>query len=183
VNGVEHAKYVWQNVKKTEKDARKLQSEVDAFREQVNSMVPDDALATAPVQVINSLIRLDMELNDVDATVSTLSKRCTKSRLLHWKECDSQLKAAQAKFDSSREKFLIDCSFATSSAVLLRVDLHRDVHRRDDTARMVEELEHIREHLKLRDVRAEKVLKIFVSFGLFDSDGSMGSLALFMSRN
>ncbi len=46
-------------MKKTENGARILQSEVDAFREQVISMFPGDALETAPDQVKNALIGLE----------------------------------------------------------------------------------------------------------------------------
>lgn len=168
VNGVGYAKDVWQNVRKIEKDARMLQSEVDSFRERVISMFPGDAMATAPVQVVNSLIHLDEQLNDVEAIVSILSKGRTKSRLLHWKEYDSQLKTAQARFQSSRDNFLVDCSITNSTMMFTEVSFRIDRHAQivNDQIRQL-----AIQHLKLRDAKTERILKNLVYFGLFDCNG------------
>jgi len=165
VNGVGLAKDVWQNVRRNTKEAQMLQSEVDAFRSRVSGMIPDVSIAS--VQVVDSLVRLDKDLDDVEAIAGLLSEDRVGSRILHWKERDGRLKNAEMRFRGAKERFSIGCSVAAAvpfrgyqSNGELQVDMKGSRERRK------------------RERPLEGVLKALTLIGLFGSNGSMASSAL-----
>ncbi|KLO18268.1 hypothetical protein SCHPADRAFT_899878 [Schizopora paradoxa] len=165
VNGVGYAKDVWQTVKRTRNDAFVLQSEIIAFRDQVDDMISDETITTAPIQIVNALICLDEDLNALETTLRLLSKERVRSQILHWKECEARLKSAQSRFRSSRENFLTQCAFGS---VLIHKDIVVDSYRNKNVERIV------KKKTEIRGARREETIKIFVQFGLFSCDGSMG---------
>lgn len=164
VNGVGYAKDVWQNVKTNEKEARVLRSEVHAFRDQVDSVVPD--VSTVPSSIICSLQVLDKELDDVDKVANLLSEDSVASRILHWKERDSRLKEAATRFRAAKERFSMGCIL--TAVVSCRTPANREVLQ----VKMGENKED-RKPQGARDNKAKTVLMTIFLYSLFGCNGSV----------
>ncbi|KLO18267.1 hypothetical protein SCHPADRAFT_936339 [Schizopora paradoxa] len=163
VNSVGHVTDVYQNVRRNEKEARMLQLEVNAFHDQVSGMIPDVTIAS--MQVFNSLVLLDRDLDDVEAITGLLMKDRLGSRILYWKERDGRLKSAELKFRGAKERFTIGCSVAAA------VPFHGMRCGQLQVGRT--------EERSLREKRSlERVLKVLTLLGLFGSYGSMASPVL-----
>ncbi|KLO18256.1 hypothetical protein SCHPADRAFT_126728 [Schizopora paradoxa] len=188
VNGVGHAANVMQNARRSQKDARMLRAEVDAFRSQVDGIIPDVSLT--PLPVVDSLVRLDRyvpnlqntrrvkncffascfrELDDIEASTILLSKDRFGSRILHWKERESLLRTAELRFRGARERFSIDCSIA---ATVLS-------HTRQQTESIALGVQFTEERMKFgQTLWLEGTLKVLALVGLFGSNGSMADPTL-----
>ncbi|KLO18276.1 hypothetical protein SCHPADRAFT_936347 [Schizopora paradoxa] len=125
-----HVKDVWQNARKTTSGARSLFLEVEAFREQVEAMVAIDSesMKSVPPYVVESLIRLEKELDDIEISLRHLIDDHVGARILHWKKRTSTLETVRGKFQSSKDSFMITCVFKSSALLLRPESKHVDEH-------------------------------------------------------